>query len=182
MNTFIPVIAAVDSPEIYGAVSLHDPSIWDSSWVKAATVALFVLFALAVWLVIRRIRERRLEELSRDPLYIMRTRLQTLRSSSGKSGKEFYGELASVMRGIVGLHYKIGATPKTAKELRAALTGTDNANLADGALNVVEACESAQFASDVGIDADKLLSDASAAFELLAPHGMGESKAGGVTR
>jgi len=182
MNFPIPVLAAVDSPEIYGEVSLTDPSIWDSQWVKVAAAALAAILALIVWLIVRRVSEKRLEKLRRDPLYILRTRLQSLLSVQAKGGREYYGEMASVMREIVGLRYKIGAAQKSARELRAALVGTENADLAGGVLDIVEKCETALFAGDAGIDADKLAADASVAFEALAPRGANDSKAGEITR
>jgi len=182
MNFFIPVLADVDSPEIYGEVSLAEPSIWASPWVKVAAAAAIAIVVLLIWLVVRHVRNKRLEKLRRDPLYILRTKFQSLRSARETKGKEFYGALATIMREAIGLRFKIGATQKTAKELSQALGGMENSNLADGALNVIRSCEAAQFSGDDGLDATKLMADADLAFEILSPRENGESSAGGVTR
>jgi|WetSurMetagenome_2_1015567.scaffolds.fasta_scaffold530293_2 hypothetical protein len=174
MNPLIPVLAVANTPEIFDEVPvsfvdrLTDPEFLENPWTITIATVFMAAIAIVTWLIVRRIRISHLEKLCHDPVYIMREKLRALALYPEKSVKEFYIALASLMREMIGLRYNIGASQRTSRELSQALANAANANLADGALKVIQSCEAAMFSGE-NVDPEKLLADAGSAFEILVP-------------
>lgn len=172
-------LAELATPGIYGKVAPRDPTVLDNSWFWVVVATVLVLFVLALVLFLRRRSEQKREKARRDPVYILRLRLEHLRQSTDQSGTAFFTELASILRGAIGLRAEMSATPRTARELEQLLVGREIANRAGAALAVIRECESALF-SGTNPDRKETLMRATVAFNELLPDSEAKLKEGAL--
>jgi hypothetical protein len=173
-----PMLAELGKPELFGKVAPRDPTLADNPWFWAGAAFLAVIIALAVYYFIRNRREKRLEKARKDPVFILRTRLELLRQTTDQAGTTFFTELASIMRNAIGLCYEMSATPRTARELEQLLVGRECANRAGAALVVITECEAVLCSGNEPTDRAELLIKSVAAFNELLPDSAAKLKEG----
>ena len=169
-------------PEIYGEVPLKAPTWMDAPWFMPTVAALVVIFIVAILLLIKRWRDNRRERAYQHPLNVLRRKLELLKSRTDKPNRKFFGDLSSVMREAISMSLKMEAAPLTVAELEKVLPAIDDTKRANGALEVLRACESALFSGHMPADAGALYSDAENACKKLLPNAFGTHGDGGIVK
>lgn len=178
MINAIPTFAELGKPEIFGAVPLRDPTIFDKPifWIGVAALAVAVA-GLVYYLIIKH-RDKKRELARKDPVFVLRMRLELLRQLTDQPGTAFFTELASIMRSAIGLCFEMSATPRTARELEQLLVGRECANRAGAALVVINECEAVLFSGEAPKDREDIIIRSVASFNELLPDSLAKLKEG----
>jgi hypothetical protein len=164
MNAFLPILAELDKPEIYGKVPETDPS-WAFSPAAAILLAgLLFLFAvaLAVWIYRRRVRKK--AAFAALPQNVAKRRLAALAGKPAEAA--FVRELAAILREALSAATGINAASLSARELAAALEGGPFAVRAAGIVALLAECEAILFAGKAA-EKERLLDGARASLAAL---------------
>ena len=180
MSPLATAFAELGKPEIFGRVSPHDPTVLDSPWFWGSSVLVAALVVLAAYFAARLHKARLLAAARRDPVYVLMMRLEHLHARADQPATAFFTELASVLRGAIGLAAEMSATPRTARELEQLLVGRACANRARAALAVVNECENVLFSVAVPANRADILARSAAAVRELLPDADEKLRKGGV--
>ena len=180
MSPLATAFAELGKPEIFGRVSPHDPTVLDSPWFWGSSVLVAALVVLAAYFAARLHKARLLAAARRDPVYVLMMRLEHLHARADQPATAFFTELASVLRGAIGLAMGTSATPRTSRELEQLLVGKDCASRARAALAVIKACEDVLFSGAVPADRADILARSAAAVRELLPDADEKLRKGGV--
>jgi hypothetical protein len=164
VSAFLPILAELAKPEIYGKVPETEPS-WVFSPAAAILLAgLLFLFAvvLAVWIYRRRVRKKAI--LAALPQNVAKRRLAALAGRPGQAA--FVRELACLLREALSAASGVNAASLSARELAAVLAGGPFAVRAAGILALLAECEAILFAGKAA-EKERLLDGARTALATL---------------